>query len=183
MIKPIEDYPGYSVSTSGRVFSSLRQGRRPRGEEATPRQNATLRELVPNTSGPYSTIGLRRDSKTITRYVHHVVLETFVGPCPDGMECLHRDCNKRNNSLGNLRWGTSLENSADTMLCGRQAKGERVAGSRLKATDIAIIHELRSQGMKHKDIANRLGVSRVTITLALNGKTWRSMQTLTLVTP
>lgn len=48
-----------------------------------------------------------------TKKVHRLVLETFVGLCPAGMECLHADGNPANNCLDNLRWGTRTDNRAD----------------------------------------------------------------------
>ena len=48
-----------------------------------------------------------------TKKVHRLVLETFVGPSPVGMECLHIDGNPTNNHIENLRWGTRIENRAD----------------------------------------------------------------------
>lgn len=49
-----------------------------------------------------------------SRQVHRLVLEAFVGPCPDdGMECLHADGDPANNHVTNLRWGTRSENNLD----------------------------------------------------------------------
>ena len=44
--------------------------------------------------------------------LHRVVLETFVGPCPDGMEGGHYDGDPGNNRLENLRWDTRRVNEA-----------------------------------------------------------------------
>lgn len=46
-------------------------------------------------------------------YVHHLVLEAFVGPCPAGQVGLHWDDEPSNNFLENLRWGTRSDNYAD----------------------------------------------------------------------
>jgi hypothetical protein len=47
-------------------------------------------------------------------YVHHLVLEAFVGPAPtDAHVGLHWDDKPSNNNLGNLRWGTRADNAAD----------------------------------------------------------------------
>jgi hypothetical protein len=51
--------------------------------------------------------------------VHCLVLETFVGPRPDGMEACHNDGDRRNNRLTNLRWDTSRSNSLDIVRHGR----------------------------------------------------------------
>ena len=43
--------------------------------------------------------------------VHRLVLETFVGPCPDGMECDHRNRDGLDNRVDNLSWVTHSENN------------------------------------------------------------------------
>ncbi len=48
------------------------------------------------------------------RYVHRLILEAFVGTCPDGMEGCHGDGDPTHNWLSNLRWGTDKENQADS---------------------------------------------------------------------
>ena len=50
--------------------------------------------------------------------VHRLVLETFVGPCPDGMECLHINGDPGDNRVENLRWGTHAENMQDSLAHG-----------------------------------------------------------------
>lgn len=42
-----------------------------------------------------------------------LILEAFIGPCPNGMECCHNDDNRANNKLGNLRWDTHANNVID----------------------------------------------------------------------
>jgi hypothetical protein len=58
----------------------------------------------------------------VTRSVHHLVLELFVGPRPPGMECRHLDGNPQNNHRSNLAWGTSKENVADQYLHGTRRR-------------------------------------------------------------
>lgn len=48
--------------------------------------------------------------KSKSFYVHRLVLEAFVGECPEGFECDHIDRNRSNNCLQNLRWITIFEN-------------------------------------------------------------------------
>lgn len=47
------------------------------------------------------------------RLIHHLVLEAFDRPRPDGLFGLHRDDNPTNNTLPNLYWGTKRENQLD----------------------------------------------------------------------
>lgn len=51
--------------------------------------------------------GGRRSNVT----VHKAVLEAFVGPRPEGLECRHLDGDPSNNHLSNIEWGTPSENN------------------------------------------------------------------------
>lgn len=44
------------------------------------------------------------------RLVHQLVLEAFVGPCPEGCEVLHLNGVPNDNRLENLKYGTRSEN-------------------------------------------------------------------------
>jgi hypothetical protein len=59
------------------------------------------------------------------RLVHRLVLEAFVGPCPEGQEGLHWDDDPLNNRLTNLRWGTSSENKHDSVRNGNHANARK----------------------------------------------------------
>lgn len=71
----------------------------------------------------YLRIVLSRDYKLDNRYVHELVLTTFVDPCPKGMECRHWDGNPTNNALSNLLWGTPKENGQDRVRHGTSRLG------------------------------------------------------------
>lgn len=49
-------------------------------------------------------------------YVHHLILEAFVGPRPPGHVACHKNDNGFDNRLSNLYWGTSEDNLADKYL-------------------------------------------------------------------
>ena len=92
--RPVHGFGNYMVSNLGRVWSQ--------------RSNKCLK---PQPAGKgHLRVALRRDGGTHLRGVHRLVLIAFVGPCPEGKECLHYDDDPTNNKLGNLRWGTRTEN-------------------------------------------------------------------------
>lgn len=110
--KDIPGYEGrYQASTHGRIRSLPRSEFRKSGHGSYTHWNYKGRVLStrPKESG-HLNVSLGANN---TKKVHRLVLETFVGPCPAGLECLHADGNPANNRLDNLRWGTRIDNRAD----------------------------------------------------------------------
>lgn len=66
----------------------------------------------------YPMVHLSRHSSPITKKVHHLVLEAFVGPRPDGMEACHNNGDRSDPSLSNLRWDTPSANQRDSVIHG-----------------------------------------------------------------
>lgn len=69
------------------------------------RWKGKVRALTPNPDGY-----MHAEVNGQTVYVHRLVMQTFVGPRPEGLVILHRDDDTTNNSLSNLRYGTQGEN-------------------------------------------------------------------------
>jgi hypothetical protein len=79
-----------------------------------------------NKQGYLTVCLVRHDGKKKTRFVHHVVLESFRGDRPVGTEARHvHDHTPTNNTLSNLEWGTKAQNAQDRDRHGRTAKGTR----------------------------------------------------------
>lgn len=114
--------------------------------------------------------------------VHRLVLETFVGFCPKGLECRHLDGNKFNNWLINLAWGTRKENMRDCVRHGThyllrpKPKGAASPLAKLKGEDIPKIHELYSKGYSGKEIGDLYGVDRHVITSIIAGRGYKEHQ-------
>lgn len=89
----------YWVSSRGRVRSHVR----------SPRMKILAQTR--NDCG-YLKVNLGR---AVTRYVSHLVAETFIGPRADGYVVDHIDFDLRNNRVENLRYLTHEENSARHM--------------------------------------------------------------------
>ncbi|MFM7012619.1 MAG: HNH endonuclease signature motif containing protein [Betaproteobacteria bacterium] len=86
-LKPWPRNPAYTVSDCGKVFKE--------GKE---------RKVCLDTKGYYG-CNLPVNGRYGTRKVHQMVLETFVGPKPEGMQTRHLNGVRTDNRLENLKWG------------------------------------------------------------------------------
>lgn len=70
-------------------------------------------------SAGYEALNLTDGVKKNYLLVHRIVCEAFLGrPPSERHEVAHRDGNKKNNRLANLRWATPAENTYDNFLNG-----------------------------------------------------------------
>lgn len=146
-ILPIPGFPGYAVSSQGNIWSfKNNKPRRLKGQTAT---------------SVYFHVSLRANGETTCLRIHRLVLQTFAGPAPDGMECRHLNGDPKDNRLENLCWGTKSENRHDSVRHGRHQT------SRLTN---AQIREIRTMPGLHKDIAAKFGISRPHVTDLKSGK-------------
>lgn len=157
-------FPGYRVGTDGSVWSSRRRA----VAGATvwikmaphPRRDDRLR------------VYLRRDGRRFLRAVHRLVLESFVGPRPDGKECCHNNGDHRDNRLLNLRWDTPAANALDKIRHGTTARGEENYGAKFSDDLVANIRAMVRAGARQCDLARQLGVRRTTINDIVRGRSW-----------
>ena len=101
MLKAIPNLYDYSITSDGEIWSSR-----------------DYRFLKSNPKEAYKSVGINGRHYLI----HRLVLETFIGPCPEGEVCRHLDGDKRNNSLNNLCWGTLKENTQDAIRHGTHSQ-------------------------------------------------------------
>jgi hypothetical protein len=169
--RDVPGFPGYRVGSDGSVWSSRRQGpaRRIgpwRRVKATSRKDGRR----------YYRVFLRPvpGGKLLCRYLHRLVLEVFVGPCPPGMECCHGDGNTANNALSNLRWGTRKDNADDKARHGTHLFGSACPWAKLDETKVSIIHNLLSMRcFRTKQIARVFDVSSRIVRDISRGEKWR----------
>jgi hypothetical protein len=108
--KPVPSLDGVQASSHGRILLPPRVARMPNGGERVYPTAPTIGSLKSATKGAkyvYRGIFNRRLGNL---KVHRLVCEAFHGPCPAGMETLHRDEDALNNRPENLCWGTRKEN-------------------------------------------------------------------------
>lgn len=118
---PVHGFEGrYEVSDLGRVRSLDRVQVKSDGRTCTIK--GRIRSLSRSGRGDYLTVSLKVDGRTVTRFVHRLVAEAFLGPRPPGLECCHGNGDGHDNRLENLRWGSHGENVQDTVAHGRHNK-------------------------------------------------------------
>lgn len=161
--RAIPGHPGYEASDLGRI----RSYRNRQGHPA-----AKPRVLSPGKVQGYRQIKLGRSRQT---KVHILVLETFVGPRPDGLLCRHLDGNGMNNRLSNLRWGTAEENYADRHLHGTHNTGSRNGRAKVDENGALAIRKRLAAGEKQYVVAAEFGVSRGIVANISAGRTWKSV--------
>lgn len=113
--RPVVGWEGlYEVSSEGQVRSLPRKGRR------------EARMLTPVTGKRgYLVVTLSREGRCRPHPIHRIVAEAFLGPRPDGMEVCHSDGSRLNNSVGNLRYGTSSQNKLDAVTHGTHVNARK----------------------------------------------------------
>lgn len=137
----ITAFPNYEVSNCGRV-----------------RNIKTGRVLKPGTQNfGHKNVLLCISGQIFDCSVHRLVLQTFVGPCPQGMECRHLDGNPANNHVDNLKWGTHKENMQDTIRHGHQVNNSGANHPRAKLT-WEQVEEIRSSELSRCALAKRFNV-------------------------
>jgi hypothetical protein len=156
----------YEVSNRGQVRSLARQTRR------GIRGGNLLTPYVRKNDG-YPEVYLYVESRKTSRLVHHLVLEAFVGPCPDGLEALHGPGGKLDATPGNLSWGTRAQNMGADRVRDRQSnRGERSGLAKLTWAGACEIRQRIEAGDSQRQIARDYDVHPQTVTLIKQGKTW-----------
>lgn len=173
--KPIAGCSGYEISNQGRVRSYLTMGR---GSQISPTPQR-ITKLI-NRENRYMIATLRIKGKYKSFYIHRLVLEAFVGPCPDGLEACHNDGDNFNNHLSNLRWDTHISNCLDRTNHGVPPppvmRGEDHPMAKLTGYQVLQIRELLCLGNTPKQLADSFKVTDGTIRHILNRRTWNHLE-------
>lgn len=166
--KDIPDYEGiYQASTHGRIRSldkidnmgRLRKGR-------------VLKFKISKFG--YACVGLTKNYKLKTMFVHRVALTAFDRLPKDNEECNHKDGNKLNNYLYNLEWVTHLQNMQhkDNVL-GKHNRGERCHLSKLTEHQI---RNIRKDVRCLKDIAREYKIHISVVSKIRHNKIWKHVE-------
>jgi hypothetical protein len=147
-MKPIPNHDGYFANENGEIYSTRIHGK--------PRK-LSLRKRV--NGYPVVTLFKKWTERPKCRFVHQLILETFVGPRPPEMEAAHLNGVRHDCRADNLAWVTPKENRAHIILHGHKLQGEQIYGAKLTEATVANIRILRGVGLSVKYLAKMHNVS------------------------
>ena len=166
-VKPIPSEPGYFAGEDGTIYSAWE------GRGHLAKIGGELKPLK-TTAAPDGRCQVNPRGKS--RRVSRLVLEAFVGPCPEGMEACHfPDRDTRNNRLENLRWDTPRSNQADRKIHGTSNAGERNGSARLTEAQVTEIRRRREDGEPVLLLAQEFGVAQVTVRAIVSRRIWKTV--------
>ncbi len=150
-----KDIPGwedrYQANSDGRIRSKdmlVKAGKSPYGKAV--RKGRELKPVVKG--GRYLAVTLAKGPNRKQYLIHDLIMLTFKGPKPKGLQTCHNNDVKKDNSYSNLRYDTAQGNNADRYRTDSIAFGERHGMSVLTEGDVKVIRkskENRSVLAKH----------------------------------
>lgn len=162
--REIPEWPGYEVSSLGRVRSWKKKiGRR---------SNPIIRSPHQMKNG-YLLVGFKDGGRKNAFLVHRLVLLAFRGEAPAGMEARHLNGICTDNRLCNLAWSTHLSNIRDKFRHGTNGNGMRNAAAKLSEEDVREIRRLAQEGRVYqRDIAAQFGIGQSQVSRIKKGIEW-----------
>jgi len=119
----------------------------------------------------YLYISLYKNNKGKTFSIHRLMLESFIGPCPEGKEGCHNDGNSVNNLSWNLRWDTHSKNVHDSI---KHKTFVSNLKTKLNKEIIIEIRKLWKEGnLTQRQIAKQFNINRGTVWQIVNYYTWK----------
>ena len=158
-------HENYRVGSDGSIWESLNGGW------------VGVRTRPMKRSGHLS-VSLRTNGRSRKHLLHRLILEAFIGPCPEGMECCHfPDRDPSNNNLNNLRWDTRKNNHQDRIIHGTNNAGEKNGSAKINRNDVLKIRKLYATGGYYmKEIAVMYGITMANVWCVVRGKSWKHLQ-------
>lgn len=98
------------------------------------------------------------------RFIHLLVAETFIGPCPEGLQVNHKDNNKMNAHVSNFEFVTQGENKKHAVAIGLVQHRTRDEVARLKKKVLSLAGKRTVS-----QIAGCLGMSTTSVRKIISG--------------
>lgn len=162
----------YQASNLGRI----RRAKLPKNSPWSAKIGHILKpQMIPR---GYFFIMPRINGKIYQRYVHRLVCEAFIGPCPKRKQVNHKNGIKFDNRIENLEYVTPSENDLHCTRILKKRMGENHPMAKLSNEDIKYIRNYPyRRGTKRdcgsmNDLAKKFNVHKCTIFYILKNKTW-----------
>lgn len=169
--KPI---PGYENLYEASIFGQIRSLDRITVTKSGIKRSikGKLLKQIYSNKDPRPQVSLCKNFTVCIFRVHYLMMLTFVGERPEGLEICHNNGDTTNNCIGNLRYDTQSNNNKDKLLHGTQIRGSQVVGSKLNDNQIKLIREMYVLGISQQKIAIDFNVSRSHIGRIVNRQEW-----------
>ena len=173
--KTIEEFSDYAISNFGKVKRIKQSRNNHKVKKILKESHSSPKNKILKNSA--LTVTLYKEGKPHCRFVSRLVLTTFKEKPPfEGAEGNHKDGIRKNNYIDNLEWVTGIENIHHALKTGlrkNQARGEKIARSKLKETDIPKIRKMLKEGLSLQDVGNNFNVDRCCIFDIKHNRTWK----------
>jgi hypothetical protein len=120
--RPIPSTIGYAASRCGKILSYHRL-------EPFELKQANHRQ-------GYKAVSVKTTQGIKTRLVHRLIMEAWIGPCPEGCVTNHKNGIKQDNRLENLEYCTQSENMAHSYGYGLSPKPPTTRGSECRLSKL-----------------------------------------------
>ena len=170
--KSIKGYGGmYKVSNLGRVKSIDRYINHPYFGKIKRKSKI----LTPGKDkGGYLLVGLRKNNKQKTKYIHRLVAEHFIPKLKNKHQINHIDGNKKNNYISNLEWCNSSENKKHAFKIGLKTfKGENHPRSKLTSKKVKEIRgKYKNKDITQIELAKEYNIDQMQVSRIVNYIRW-----------
>lgn len=177
--KTIEGFEDYEVSNFGRVRTKSRPIRYTHavtGMEHFRTSEERFLKIYLNDRTGYKFVQLYKDKRSYNRTIHRLVADAFISRGDETKVVVnHKDGNKHNNIVDNLEWCTNQYNHEHATKTGLKPRGSRIGSSKLTEESVEVIKRMLADNVNHGQISKWFKVSRSTISLISEGKTWNSL--------
>lgn len=171
----VKGFEDYEISSCGRVKTKerlIKYNHAVTGSEHYRRSKERELKVYTNQLNGYKFVQLYFEGKATNKNIHRLVAENFIDNESSLPVVNHIDGNKHNNTVDNLEWCTDAYNHEHATKTGLVARGSRVASSKLNESTVHAIKWFLNKSMSHSELAEAFQVSRPTITMIANNKSW-----------
>jgi len=170
MWRKLYNFENYEITENGKIRSwhLIGGGFVPFRKPSTPRMIKA--QIHPKTGYVY--VSLKHKKKRVMKYVHRLVLESFVGPNRPGEETAHLNGKKTDNRLENLQWVSRKENHSHKILHCTTVRGSKHVLAKLTENKVIEIRAKFLANISKTSLSREYGVSFATIDKIINKKSW-----------